>query len=125
MTDRASPYAHDRSHFPPAGRGSARPNNGDLQRVIGGALMLVGAIFTLYGAGSGLSTLVSISLDNFGLLCLTGIISCIFFSCIATPLGALLINGMFVGGAVLLFGGLPALPGALIAGGGAFVYFSA
>jgi hypothetical protein len=87
--------------------------------------MLVGAVFTLYGAGSGLSTLVSISLDNFGLLCLTGIISCIFFSCIATPLGALLINGMFAGGAVLLFGGLPALPGVLIACGGAFVYFSA
>ncbi len=44
------------------------------------ALMAVGGVFTLYGAGPGISTLVRVSLDNFGFVCLAGTINFIFGS---------------------------------------------
>ena len=124
MSGRAAAAARKPYH-PPA-RGSSDPYrrpNRDIQKIIGASLMAVGAIFTLYGAGAGISKLVSVALNNFGLLCLTSIINFIFWSFIVSPLGALAINGLCAGAAFMLFSGVPAIPGALMVGTGAVVYF--
>jgi hypothetical protein len=105
------------------GGGLPNPSRKDLRKIVGIALMAVGAIFTLYGAGSGLSTLIRVSLDNFGAVCIVSLANFIFWSIFLTPLGGLLANGVCVAGGILLFGGLPAIPGAAIAAGGAFLYF--
>ena len=111
-------------HDPYSGGGSSGPSGKDLKKIIGAALMAVGALFTLYGAGSGLSTLVRVSLDNFGTVCILGLINFIFWSLFLTPIGGLVANGVCVAGGVLLFGGLPAIPGAAVAFGGAVLYYS-
>jgi hypothetical protein len=91
--------------------------------------MLVGAVFALYGAGSGISKLVSVSLDNFGILCMAGTVNLVFWTIIlipvAGPFGGLIVNGLCGAGAFTFFGGVPAIPGVLIAASGAFVYFNA
>ncbi len=102
--------------------GSSEPSGKDLKKIIGGALMAVGAVFTLYGAGSGLSTLIRVSLDNFGLVLLTSTINFIFWTFVIFPLGGLIVNTLCVLGGVLLFGGLPAIPGAALATTGAYLY---
>jgi hypothetical protein len=105
------------------GGGLPNPSRKDLKKIVGIALMAVGAVFTLYGAGSGLSTLIRVSLDNFGAVCIVSLANFIFWSIFLTPIGGLLANGVCVAGGILLFGGLPAIPGAAIAAGGAFLYF--
>jgi hypothetical protein len=87
--------------------------------------MAVGAFFTLYGAGSGLAALVRVSLNNFGTMCILGLIHFIFWTCVATPLGGLIANTFCVIGAVAVFGGIPAIPGIAIAGFGAYIHFNA
>jgi hypothetical protein len=104
--------------------GPSGPSGKDLKKVVGGAFMVVGTIFTLYGAGSGLSALIRVSLDNFGTVCIVSLINFIFWSCFLTPIGGLLANGICAAGGILLFGGLPAIPGAAIAAGGAYMYLS-
>ncbi|HEX2580284.1 MAG TPA: hypothetical protein VHK67_07780 [Rhabdochlamydiaceae bacterium] len=99
------------------------PSGKDIRKIAGVVIIAVGVLFTLYGAGSGLSKLVSVSLDHFGLVLLTSTISFIFWSIVATPIGALIVNGCCVAGAILLFGGLPAIPGAVLAAGGAYLYW--
>ena len=111
-------------HNPYGGGGPSGPSGKDLKRIVGAALMAVGALFTLYGAGSGLSALVRVSLDNFGTVCIVGIVNFIFWSCFLTPIGGLLANGVCMAGGVLLFGGLPAIPGAAVALGGAVLYYN-
>ena len=124
MASRAG-RAEGRPPLPPSRSGaSSGPTSRDIKKVIGIALMGVGAIFALYGAGSGLSTLVSVTLNNFGLVCIAGIANFIFWSIFFTPLGGLLANTVCGACAVLLFGGLPAIPGGLVAAGGAFVYIN-
>ena len=86
--------------------------------------MAVGAIFTLYGAGSGLSTLIRVSLDHFGLVILASTINFVFWTIVVFPIGGLIANTLCALGGVLLFGGLPAIPGAAIAASGAYVYFA-
>ncbi|HEY5235012.1 MAG TPA: hypothetical protein VIJ14_02440 [Rhabdochlamydiaceae bacterium] len=105
------------------GGGSSGPSGKDLKRIVGFALMAVGALFTLYGAGSGLSTLVRVSLDNFGLVFLAGTINFIFWTVVIFPIGGLIANTLCALGGVLVFGGLPAIPGAAIALGGAVLYY--
>ena len=111
-------------HVPYSGGGSSSPSGKDLKKIAGIALMAVGALFTLYGAGSGLSTLVSVSLDNFGLVFLAGTINFIFWTVVIFPVGGLIANTLCALGGILLFGGLPAIPGAAVVVGGAFVYYS-
>jgi len=110
-------------HDPYGGGGPSGPSGKDLKKIAGMALMAVGAIFTLYGAGSGLSTLVRVSLDNFGLVFLAGTINFIFWTVVIFPVGGLIANTLCALGGVLLFGGLPAIPGAAIALGGAVLYY--
>ncbi len=109
-----------------APRGSSDPYrrpNRDIQKIIGASLVVVGGLFTLYGAGAGISKLVEVSLNNFGLLCLTGTINFVFWTCFAPPFGGLVANGLCTGFAFMVFGGVPAIPGVLMAGTGAIVYF--
>ena len=90
--------------------------------------MAVGTLFTFYGAGAGISKLVEVSLNNFGLLCVAGTINFVFWTCVAVhvfPFGGLIANGLCTGLAFIAFGGIPAIPGMLIAGTGAIVYFMA
>jgi hypothetical protein len=90
-------------------------------------IMAVGVLFILYGAGSGLSTLIRVSLDNFGLVFLTSTINCIFWTVVAVPLcgpfGGIIANGLCAAGGILLFGGLPAIPGAAVTFGGMYLYW--
>jgi hypothetical protein len=104
------------------GRSSSAPSGKDLKRIVGGALMAVGAIFILYGAGSGLSTLIRMSLDHFGLVFLSSTISFIFWTIMLPPLGGIAVNAASALAAVLLFSGIPAIPGAVMAAGGAVLY---
>lgn len=124
MSGRANPAARHPYHS--SARGSSDPYrrpNRDIQKIIGASLVVVGGLFTLYGAGAGVSKLVEVSLNNFGLLCLTGTINFIFWTIIAFPFGGLVANGLCTGLAFMAFGGVPAIPGALIAGTGTIVYF--
>ncbi len=120
-TDRSSRPFHGYTSSSGPGR---KPDKG-LQKIIGIALMSVGAIFTLYGAGSGVSKLIEVSLNHFGLLCVAGTINFVFWTVIVFPIGGLIANAVCAGGALMLFGGLPALPGIGVACVGAFVYYSA
>jgi len=104
------------------GGGLPNPSRKDLKKIVGIALMAVGAIFTLYGAGAGLSTLLRVSLDNFGLVFLASTINFIFWTLVVFPVGGFIANTLCVTGGVLLFGGLPAIPGAAIGAGGVFLY---
>jgi hypothetical protein len=113
---------HRRSNSSSWGGGLPDPSRKDLKKIAGAALMAVGAIFTLYGAGSGLSTLIRVSLDNFGLVVLASTINFIFWTFVIFPIGGLIANTACALGGVLLFGGLPAIPGAAIAAGGLFLY---
>ncbi len=106
------------------GGGFPNPSDKNFKKIVGGDLMAVGAVFTLYGAGSGLSTLIRVSLDHFGLVILTSTINFIFWTIVLFPIGGLIANTACALGAVLIFGGLPAIPGAAIAAGGAFLYLS-
>jgi hypothetical protein len=110
-------------HVPYSGGGHSGLSGKDLKKIVGVALMAVGAVFTLYGAGSGLSTLVRVSLDNFGLVFLASTINFIFWIVVIIPVGGLIANSLCALGGVLLFGGLPAIPGAAVALGGAYLYY--
>src|ERR1700733_15702931 len=93
-------------HNPYDGGGPSGPSGKNLKKIVGIALMAVGALFTLYGAGSGLSLLVSKSLDNFGTVCILGLVNFIFWSCFLTPIGGLLANGVCVAGGGLAIWGV-------------------
>ena len=122
MAHRAS-RTDSRFRVPYSGGGHSGPSGKDLRRIAGIALMAVGALFTLYGAGSGLSTLVRVSLDNCGSVLLAGTINFIFWTAVFFPVGGLIANTLCALGGVLLFGGLPAIPGAAVALGGAYLYY--
>lgn len=123
MVNRAGAAGSRQSYYDIYIQGSPSGSFGkDFKKIIGVALMAVGALFTLYGAGSGLSTLIRVSLNNFGLVFLTSTISFIFWTIVMPPIGGLVVNGLCVAGGVLLFGGLPAIPGAAIALGGLILY---
>lgn len=111
------------NHSSSWGAGFPNPSDKNFKKIVGGALMALGAVFTLYGAGSGLSTLIRVSLDHFGLVVLTSTINFIFWTIVVFPIGGLIANTLCALGGVLLFGGLPAIPGAAIAAGGAVLYF--
>ena len=96
----------------------------DLKKIAGISLGLVGAVFTLYGAGSGVAKLINVSLNNFGLVFVSSTISFIFWTCVFFPLGGALVNGSVAIGLVALFGGLPALPGVAVMGVGAVIYYA-
>jgi hypothetical protein len=57
-----------------------------IQKVIGVALMLVGAVFSLYCGTSGIAKLISITGDHFGMLCIAGVINFIFWTLVAVPI---------------------------------------
>jgi hypothetical protein len=95
----------------------------NLQKIVGAGLAGVGAIFILYGAGSGVSKLIEVSLNNFGLVFFT--ISFIFWTAVCFPLGGCIVNGGAAMGLIGLFSGIPAMPGLAIMGVGAFVYYTA
>lgn len=107
------------------GGGASGSSGRDLKKIVGAALMVVGALFTLYGAASGLWSLLRVSLDNFGTVCILGLINFIFWSCVATPLGGLVANALCFVGAVAVFAGIPAIPGIAIAGFGTYIHFNA
>jgi hypothetical protein len=122
------PIPAPREPYHPPARGSSDPYrrpNTDIQKIIGAALAVVGGLFTLYGAGAGISKLVDVSLNNFGLLCIAGTINFVFWTCLAFPWGGLVANSLCTGLALMAFSGIPAIPGVLIAGTGAIVYFKA
>ncbi len=127
MSYPSRPTAH-RSHqsdpYSYGGGGSSGPSGKDVRKIAGIMIMAVGALFTLYGAGSGLSTLVRVSLDNFGLVFLAGTINCIFWTIVVFPVGGIIANGLCAATGILIFGGLPAIPGAAITLGGAYLYWA-
>ena len=96
----------------------------DLKKIAGISLGLVGAAFTLYGAGSGVAKLIEVSLNNFGLVFVSSTISFIFWTCVIFPVGGVLVNGGVTLGLVALFGGVPALPGIAVMGAGVFIYYA-
>lgn len=126
MSGRPHPLGSTPSY--PSVRGSSDPYRKPpphIQKIIGASMMLVGALFTFYGAGAGISKLVSVSLDNFGLLCVAGTINFVFWTVVIFPFGGLIANSLCTGCALMLFGGVPAIPGVITAGIGAVVYFCA
>ncbi|MBS0648044.1 MAG: hypothetical protein JSS10_02325 [Verrucomicrobia bacterium] len=125
MAGRSHPLGGNPPYRPYGGPSSPGIPNRDLKKIIGGSMMLVGSLFALYGAGKGLSKLVSVALDNFGLLCVAGTINFIFWTILFFPVGGFVANGLCGACAFTFFGGIPAIPGILIAAGGAFVYFNA
>ena len=92
--------------------------------IAGISLGLVGAAFTLDGAGSGVAKLIEVSLNNFGLVFVSSTISFIFWTCVIFPVGGVLVNGGVTLGLVALFGGVPALPGIAVMGAGVFIYYA-
>ncbi len=125
MSDRIDPTRGQAPHRLTGRGGPSGPSSRDIKKIVGIALMGVGTIFAVYGAGSGLSTLVRVSLDNFGLVCIAGTINFIFWTFVVFPIGGIIANTICAAGGILLFGGLPAIPGGIVAAGGAFVYFIA
>ena len=105
--------------------GGFPPSKPDLkfQKMAGGALAAAGAIFTLYGAGSGVTKLIEISLNHFGLVFVSSTISFIFWTVVIFPMGGLLVNGALTLGLITLFGGVPALPGLAVMAAGGLLYF--
>ena len=98
------------------------PSGKDLKKIVGVALMGVGAAFSLYGAGSGVATLIRVSLDHFGLVFLGSTINFIFWTIIGFPIGGMIANTLCALGGVVIFGGLPAIPGLAMAAGGLYLY---
>ena len=101
------------------------PSRFNFKKIVGAALMLIGALFILYGVSSGLRIWADVIMDNRGLVLMAGLVNFIFWSILLTPLVGLLANGVCIGGSLMVIGGLPTIPGALIASAGAWLYFKA
>jgi hypothetical protein len=118
--ERVDPRLH--SSHSSVGRGFPQPSGKKFEKIIGPALIAIGVIFSLYAAGSGVSTLIRASLDHFGLVFLAGTINFIFWTIVVFPIGGVISNTLCALGGVLIFGGLPAIPGLAIAAVGLYLH---
>jgi hypothetical protein len=93
---------------PYPGGSSSAPSGRDVRRLAGAVIMAVGALYAMYKAGSGLSRLVTVCLDNFGSVLLAGTINFIVWTILVFPIGGLVANTLCAATGIMLFGGIPA-----------------
>jgi hypothetical protein len=66
----------------------------NIQKIIGAALMIIGALYACYNAAEGFSWLLNLVFDHFGLIALSATINFVFWTIIVFPIGGFIANGI-------------------------------